>query len=138
MRDKVSRRCPQTTTFEKKGELKQIQTEVPPLTSLTPYRQAKPAHGQEMEEDGDYIYLSLHCHHKKDWCIKTGSDESRYSVSLLVRDKVTRQCAQTRTFLLKCEESQSRIELRSFFLPAQCLTTRPSGLTLLVDRCHNL
>ena len=36
MRDKVTRRCPQTTTFEEKGEEpKRIRTEVPPLTSLT-------------------------------------------------------------------------------------------------------
>ena len=42
--DKVTRQCPQTTTFEEKGEPKQIQTEVPLLTSLTPYRWAKPAH----------------------------------------------------------------------------------------------
>ena len=116
VRDKVTRQCPQTTTFEEKGEPKQIRTEVPPLTCLMPYRQAKLAHSQEMEEDGDYIYLSLHCHHQKDWCIKMGSNESRYSVSLLVRDKVTRQCAQTPTFLLKSEESQSGIELRSFLL----------------------
>ena len=37
VRDKVTRQSPQTTTFEEKGELKQIQTEVPLLTSLTPY-----------------------------------------------------------------------------------------------------
>ena len=43
-RDKVTRQCPQTTTFEKKGEPKRIRTEAPQLTSLTPYRQAKPAH----------------------------------------------------------------------------------------------
>ena len=30
--------CPQTTTFEEKGEPKQIRTEVLLLTSLTPYR----------------------------------------------------------------------------------------------------
>ena len=30
--------CPQTQTFEVKGEPKQIRTEVPLLTSLTPYR----------------------------------------------------------------------------------------------------
>ena len=35
MRDKVTRQCPQTTTFEEKGEPKQIRTEAPPLTSLT-------------------------------------------------------------------------------------------------------
>ena len=37
VRDKVTRQYPQTTTFEEKGEPKQIQTEAPPLTSLTPY-----------------------------------------------------------------------------------------------------
>ena len=37
MRGKVTRQCPQTTTFEKKGELKRIRTETPPLTSLMPY-----------------------------------------------------------------------------------------------------
>ena len=44
VRDKVTRQCPQTTTFEKKGQPKRIRTEVPLLTSLTPYRQAKPSH----------------------------------------------------------------------------------------------
>ena len=34
-KDKVARQCPQTTTFEEKGEPKQIRTEVPLLTSLT-------------------------------------------------------------------------------------------------------
>ena len=38
VRDKVTRQCPQTTTFEEKGESKQIRTEAPPLTSLTPNR----------------------------------------------------------------------------------------------------
>ena len=38
VRDKVTKRCPQTTTFEEKGELKRIRTEVPLLTSLMPYR----------------------------------------------------------------------------------------------------
>ena len=31
--DKVTRQCPQTTTFEEKGEPKRIRTEVPLLTS---------------------------------------------------------------------------------------------------------
>ena len=44
VRDKVTRQCPQTTTFEEKGELKRILTEVPLLTSLMPCRWAKPAH----------------------------------------------------------------------------------------------
>ena len=36
------------------------------------------------------IYLSLHCHHQNDSCIKTGSDESHFNVSLFVKDKVIR------------------------------------------------
>ena len=46
VRDKVTRQCSQTTTFEEKGEPKRIRTEVPPLTSLTIYHQAKPAHNR--------------------------------------------------------------------------------------------
>ena len=38
VRYKVARQCPQITSFEEKGELKRIRTEVPLLTSLTPYR----------------------------------------------------------------------------------------------------
>ena len=38
VRDQVTRQCPQTTTFEEKGEPKRIRTKVPLLTSLTPYR----------------------------------------------------------------------------------------------------
>ena len=43
VRDKVTRRCPQTTTFEQKGEPKLYRTAVFPLASLPPYRKAKPA-----------------------------------------------------------------------------------------------
>ena len=38
VRDLVTRQCPQTTSFEKKGEPKRIRSEVPLLTSLMPYR----------------------------------------------------------------------------------------------------
>ena len=38
----------------------------------------------------EIIYLSLHCHHQNDSCIKMGSDESHFNVSLIVRDKVTK------------------------------------------------
>ena len=38
VRDKVTRQCPQATTFEEKGEPKRFRTEVLPLTSLPPYR----------------------------------------------------------------------------------------------------
>ena len=46
VRDKVTRQCPQTTTFAEKGETKRNRTEVLLLTSLTSHRQAKPAHNR--------------------------------------------------------------------------------------------
>ena len=52
VRDKVTRQYPQTTTFEEKGELRQIWTKVPLLTSLTPYRLAKLAPTQDDDSDG--------------------------------------------------------------------------------------
>ena len=76
----------------------------------------------------EIIYLSLHCHHQNDFCIKVGSDESHFNVSLVVRDKVTRQCPQTTTFL-KRKDNQSGIEPRSFRLPAYRLTARPNRIT---------
>ena len=36
----------------------------------------------EVREEGDYIYLSLHCHHQNDFCIKMGSEESHFNVSV--------------------------------------------------------
>ena len=30
----------------------------------------------------EIIYLSLHCHHQNDTCIKMGSDESHFNVSV--------------------------------------------------------
>ena len=58
MRDKVTRQCPQTTTFEETEKPKQIRTEVPLLTSLAPYRQAKLAHTDTVIVQA-YIYYEL-------------------------------------------------------------------------------
>ena len=43
-----------------------------------------------------YTYR-YNCHHQNDSCIKMGSDESHFNVSLIVRDEVTRQCPRTIT-----------------------------------------
>ena len=61
--------------------------------------------------EGDYIYLSLHRHHQNDFCIKVGSNESHFNVSLIVRDKVTRQCPQTTIFKVKGEPKRIRTEI---------------------------
>ena len=81
-----------------------------------------------MGEEGEIIYLSLHCHHQNDSCIKMGIVESRFNASLIVRDKDTRQCPQT-TIFLKRKESRSGIEPRSFCLMAKRLTARSNQLT---------
>ena len=57
------------------------------------------------------LYLSLHCHHQNDSCIKMGNDESRFNVSLIVRDKVTRQCPETTFFEEKREPKRIRTEV---------------------------
>ena len=55
------------------------------------------------------------CHRQNDLHIKMGSNESHsVNISLIVRDKVTRQCHK----LLERNESRSGIERRSFRLPA--------------------
>ena len=65
-----------------------------------------------MGDEGDYkIYLSLHCHHQNDSCIKMGSDVSHFNVSLTVRDNVTRQRPQTTTFEEKGEPKRIRTEV---------------------------
>ena len=58
------------------------------------------------------MYLSLHCHHQNDSCIKMGSDESHFNVSLIVRDKVTIKTVSTthNLFEEKGEPKQNRAE----------------------------
>ena len=59
-----------------------------------------------MGEEGDYIPIATR-HHQNDSCIKMGSDESYFNISLIVRDKVTRQCPQTTTFEERRAEAES-------------------------------
>ena len=71
----------------------------------------------------EIIYLSLHCHHQTDSCVKMSSGERHLNVSFTVRDKVTRRCPQTTTFL-KRKESRGRFEPRSFCLPCSLTPCR--------------
>ena len=73
------------------------------------------------------MYLSLLCHHQNDFCIKAGSDESHFNVSLTVRDKVTRQCPHTTT----CEEKGEPKQIRTEVPLLTSLTARPNWLTKL-------
>ena len=57
------------------------------------------------------IFLWLHCHHQNDSCIRMGSDESHFNVSLIVRDKITRQCPHTTIFEEKGEPKRIKTEV---------------------------
>ena len=59
----------------------------------------------------EIIYLSLHCHHRNDSCIKIGGNEGHFNVSLIERDKVTSQCPQTTTFEEKGDPKRIRTEV---------------------------
>ena len=71
----------------------------------------------EVGKEGDDTHLALHCHKQNDFCIKRGSDESHFNVSLTVTEKVTRQCPQTTT-ALKRKEGRRGIEPRPLCFPA--------------------
>ena len=38
--------------------------------------------GKGVWREREIIYLSVHCHHQNDFCIKMGSDESHFNVSV--------------------------------------------------------
>ena len=57
----------------------------------------------EVEEEGDDIPVAVHHHHQNNSCIRMGSDENHFNVSLIVSDRVTRQCPQTTSFLKRKE-----------------------------------
>ena len=54
--------------------------------------------------------MSLHLQRQSDSSIEMGSGESHFNVSLLVRDRGTRQCPQTITFEEKGEPKRNRAE----------------------------
>ena len=59
----------------------------------------------------EIIYLSLHCHHQNDSCIKMGGNESHFNVSLIGKNKAQRQCPQTTILEKKGEPKRIRTEV---------------------------
>ena len=82
-----------------------------------------------MEVRGEVDYLLLHCHHHNDSCIKMGSNESRFNVSLIVMVKVTGQCPQTTIFEEKGEPKRIRTEVLLLQYQPKRPTARPNRLT---------
>ena len=65
----------------------------------------------------EIICPSLHCHHQNDSCIKVGSDDSHFNVSLIVRAK-SHKTVSTNHNLFEENGKPKRFEPRSFRLPA--------------------
>ena len=66
----------------------------------------------------EIIYVSLHCHHQNDSCIKMGVDESHFNVSVGSDGQSQRTVSTNRNLFWKTKESRSSIEPRTFRLPA--------------------
>ena len=67
----------------------------------------------------DIIYLSLHCHHQNDTCIKMGSDESHFKVSV-GRSGQSHRTVSTNHNLF--EEKGKPMRYRTEVLPLTSLT----------------
>ena len=61
----------------------------------------------------EIIYLSLHCHHQNDSCIKMGSDESHFNVSVGSVGQSQDSVHKPQSF-----RRERRAEPKSFRLPA--------------------
>ena len=90
----------------------------------------------EVGEEGEYNYTYRYIVTTRMTCIKVGSDERHFNVSLIVRDKVTRKCPQTTTFEEKGELKRYRTEV----LPLTNLppTALPLGQLALLDLTMDL
>ena len=63
-------------------------------------------------------YLSVHCHHQNDSCIKMGSDESHFNDSLICCEGQSHKTVST-------DHSLKRNESRGGFEPKSLLTSLP-------------
>ena len=85
----------------------------------------------DVGEEGEYNYTYRYTVTTRMTCIKMGSDESHFNVSLIVRDKVTRQCPQTTTFEEKGGPKRYRTEALPLTSPPP--TALPLGQPALLD-----
>ena len=74
----------------------------------------------------EIIYLSLHCQHQNDSCIKMGSDESHFNVSE-GSDGQSHKTVSTNHKLFEEKGKPSGIEPRFFRLPTNALPLGQTG-----------
>ena len=75
----------------------------------------------------EIIYLSLHCHHQNDFCIKMGSDESHFNVSV-GSDGQSHKTVSTNHNL--CEEKGEPKRYRTEVLPLTSQTGSPDYIIM--------
>ena len=76
-------------------------------------------------------YLALHYHYRNDSCIKMGTNESHFNVSLTVRGKVTKTVSTNQNFQRDCRAKVESNRDPSAY-QANPFTTGPSQL---MDNC---
>ena len=78
----------------------------------------------------EILYISLHCHHQNDFCIKMGSDESHFNVSVGSDGQSHKTVSRNHNlFEEKGESKRYRTEVLP--LTEKRLTARPNRLTQL-------
>ena len=82
---------------------------------------------------GGAVYLRLSP--SQLFCIKMGSDESNFNVSLIARGIVTRQCPQTTTFEEKGEPNQGIEQMLSAYQPSALPLGQIGSLPFSAYRC---
>ena len=90
-----------------------------------------------MGEEGEYIIYTYHYTvTTRITCIKMGSIESHFNVSLIVRGKVTRQCRQTTTWRERRAEAVSNRGPSAYQPTALPLGQTGSQFDLVHLYCH--
>ena len=75
--------------------------------------------GDGVGGEREIIYLSRHCHHQNDFCIKMGSDESHFNVSVGSDGKSHRTVSTNQNLF---EEKGAAKRYRTEVLPLTSLT----------------
>ena len=99
-------------------------------TELCPkrcWRGPKPQEVGKTEEQYTVHCLTVHCHHRIDFCIQMSSDKNNFNVSLIVRGKVTRRRPQTTIFKERGAPKRYRTEVLLF--TSLTPTAKPGRLT---------
>ena len=83
-------------------------------------------------EEDDYIPITTHCHHQNDFCIKMGSDESHFNVSV-GSDGQSHKTVSTNHNLFEEKGELKRYQTQVLPLTKKRLTARPNQLTRWFD-----